>query len=279
MGSGLYSADVYAKSVGATLRSGGDTFVNSTSTMSRPRDQWAAHPTLDPNGVTFRESRDSDEHPTSVPIAVLFDVTGSMHEIPMLMQKELPALFETLGLGGYVEHPQVMFGAVGDAVSDRIPLQVGQFESDNRVDEALGNIVLERGGGGSYEESYELALYFFARHVVTDSWEKRNKKGYLILIGDEHAYPQVKANEVSRVIGDNLTENISLEAIVEEVKEKWELFFVLPNQTSHYSDGALEAYWRNLVGQNFIRLDDPTTIAEAIAKQVGAVEASIHAGP
>ena len=27
-----------------------------------------------------------------------------------------------------------MFGAIGDATCDRAPLQVGQFESDNRMD-------------------------------------------------------------------------------------------------------------------------------------------------
>ena len=59
-----------------------------------------------------------------------------------------------------------MFGAIGDATCDRVPLQVGQFESDNRMDDDLGRIVLEGGGGGQQTESYELAMYFMARHTV-----------------------------------------------------------------------------------------------------------------
>jgi hypothetical protein len=44
--------------------------------------------------------------------------------------------------------PQIMFGAIGDATCDRAPLQVGQFESDNRMDDDLGRILLEGGDAG-----------------------------------------------------------------------------------------------------------------------------------
>ena len=68
---------------------------------------------------------------------------------------------------GTPSDPQIMFGAIGDATCDRVPLQVGQFESDNRMDDDLGRIVLEGGGGGQMTESYELAMYFMARHTAT----------------------------------------------------------------------------------------------------------------
>ena len=83
-----------------------------------------------------------------------------------------------------------MFAAVGDATCDRVPLQVGQFESDNRMDENLENMILEGGGGGQKTESYELALYFMARHTAIDCYAKRGRRGYLFVIGDEMAYPQ-----------------------------------------------------------------------------------------
>jgi hypothetical protein len=80
-----------------------------------------------------------------------------------------------------------MFGAIGDATCDRAPLQVGQFESDNRMDDDLSRILLEGGGGGQKTESYELAMYFMARHTAADCYEKRGKRGYLFIIGDELA--------------------------------------------------------------------------------------------
>ena len=92
-----------------------------------------------PDGVGVRESRDSDEHPHS-------------HADRRAVRRDRldgracrgccrPSCRELLGLllrKGYATDPQIMFGAIGDATCDRVPLQVGQFESDNRMDEDLG---------------------------------------------------------------------------------------------------------------------------------------------
>jgi hypothetical protein len=46
---------------------------------------------MNPKGVRFRESRDSEAHPNTVSIAFALDVTGSMGKIPeLLAKKELP---------------------------------------------------------------------------------------------------------------------------------------------------------------------------------------------
>ena len=129
---------------------------------------------------------------------MLFDVTGSMRGVPRALQAKLPQLLGLLLRKGYVAHPQIMFGAIGDATCDRAPLQVGQFESDNRMDDDLGRILLEGGGGGQKTESYELAMYFMARHTATDCFGERGRRGYLFIIGDEMAYPRVKPGEVAR---------------------------------------------------------------------------------
>ncbi|MFZ1474204.1 MAG: hypothetical protein WAV79_14880, partial [Anaerolineae bacterium] len=42
------------------------------------------HDQMNPFGK-MRESRDSDQHPDSVAIAVLFDVTGSMGSVPRVL--------------------------------------------------------------------------------------------------------------------------------------------------------------------------------------------------
>ena len=51
---------------------------------------------LDPHGVAKRESSDSREHPQSLAIAVLFDVTGSMGHVPRVLQSKLPQLLGLL---------------------------------------------------------------------------------------------------------------------------------------------------------------------------------------
>ena len=147
---------------------------------------------MDPRDVRVRESRDSDAHPESHAVAVLFDVTGSMQGVPRILQANLPKLMGLLIRKGYLDHPQILIGAIGDATCDAAPLQVGQFESGIEIEEDLGKLYLEGGGGGHITESYELAMYFMARHTAIDCFEKRGRRGYLFVIGDEIPYPQVK---------------------------------------------------------------------------------------
>jgi len=269
MGSGQWSTDVYEAARAYRRRTGADAFGYTSSGAV------TTHPALDPRGVRFRESRDSAEHPESLAIAVLFDVTGSMGTVPRVLQTKLPSLLGLLIRKGYVEHPQIMFGAVGDATCDRAPLQIGQFESDNRMDDDLGRILLEGGGGGQMTESYELAMYFMARHTALDCLEKRGKRGYLFMIGDEFAYPKVDRRLVAKVIGDRIGEDIPVQRIVAELRRKYEVFFIIPEGGYHSADPRLRDFWRRLLGQNVLFLDDLGAVSETIALTIGMSEQAI----
>ena len=269
MGSGRWSTNVYDAAARYRAATGASAFAHSDSGAT------SVHPDLDPRGVTVRESRDSGEHPRSLAIAVLFDVTGSMRDVPRRLQEKLPQLLGLLLRKGYADDPQIMFGAIGDATCDRAPLQVGQFESDNRMDDDLSRILLEGGGGGQKTESYELAMYFMARHTVTDCYAKRGKRGYLFLIGDEMAYPRVKRAEAGAVIGDGLQADIPLEAIVAELTRAWDTYYILPDGASYAGDSEVLSFWRGLLGQNVIELADLAAVSETIALTVGLGEDAI----
>ncbi|MFG2056534.1 hypothetical protein ACGFI9_21175 [Micromonospora sp. NPDC048930] len=268
MGSGIWSTDVYDAADRYRRATGKSAFSYSDSGAR------TVHPALDPRGVV-RESRDSAEHPESTAIAVLFDVTGSMGHVPRVLQTKLPQLLGLLLRQGYARDPQIMFGAIGDATCDRVPLQIGQFESDNRMDDDLGRIVLEGGGGGQMTESYELALYFMARHTVTDCWEKRGRRGYLFIIGDELAYPRVKAREVARRIGDDLREDLPVRQIVDEVTRRWDTYYLLPAGSAYAGNRQVLDFWRGLLGQHAVELDDLDAVCETIALTVGLGEQAI----
>ena len=268
MGSGRWSTNVYDAATRYRAATGASAFGYSDGGATR------VHPNLDPRDV-MRESQDSDEHPESLAIAVLFDVTGSMGQVPRALQAKLPQLLGLLLRQGYVEHPQILFGAIGDATCDQAPLQVGQFESDNRMDDDLGRILLEGGGGGQKTESYELAMYFMARHTAIDCHEKRGKRGYLFLIGDEMAYPRVKHGEASRVIGDGLAEDIPLTAMVTELTRTWDTYYILPEGASYAGDAGVLGFWRRLLGQNVIELADLDAVCETIALTIGLGEYAI----
>ena len=266
MGSGRWSADVYETA--ERLRGGASAFTYSDSGAR------TVHPDLDPYDI-IRESRDSAEHPDSLAIAVLFDVTGSMGAVPRQLQTKLPKLLGLIKDGGYAEHPQIMFGAIGDATCDRAPLQIGQFESDNRMDTDLERILLEGGGGGQKTESYELAMYFMARHTATDCWERRHKRGYLFVVGDEMPYPGVKPREVSAWIGDELPHPLPLANLIAQLTRRWDTYYILPAGAAYAGDGQVLAAWRRLLGQNVLELTDLDAVCETIALTIGLGEEAI----
>ena len=275
MGSGRWSTDVYDEHNRFKAAAGKSAFDYSDSMHKSGRSTWHVHSSLDPKGCKFRESRDSDEHPDSTAVAVMFDVTGSMGSIPVTLQKKLPELLGLLLRKGYVTDPQILFGAIGDATCDGIPLQVGQFESDNRMDENLENIFLEGGGGGQRTESYELAMYFIARHTDIDCWNKRKHKGYLFLIGDEMAYPSVKRREVRNLIGDGAERDIPTAEIVRELQQRYHVFYILPRAASYGGDARILGFWRKLLGQHVLELEDPEAVCETIALTIGMMEGTI----
>ncbi|GAA0243631.1 hypothetical protein GCM10009527_045440 [Actinomadura nitritigenes] len=269
MGSGNWSTDVYAARASYRASTGSSAFAYSDGGAT------AVHADLDPKGVTVRESRDSDDHPESLAIGVLFDVTGSMGGVPRTLQTKLPDLLGLLLRKGYVEHPHILFGAVGDATCDRAPLQIGQFEADNRMDDDLGKILLEGGGGGQMRESYELAMYFMARHTAIDCFEKRGKRGYLFMIGDELAYPKTKRREVAKVVGDDLERDLPIEDVLRELQRMYEVYFIIPEGAYHSGSRELKDFWQGLLGQHVLYLDDLDAVCETIALTVGLAEDAI----
>ena len=271
MGSTRWSDEHYHDRARLRAEAGKDAFEYDDDIRTGRADR-AVHPKMDPRGVTFRESRDSDTHPESHAVAVLFDVTGSMQSVPRILQQNLPRLMGLLLRRGYLEHPQILIGAIGDATCDDVPLQVGQFESGIEIEEDLGKLYLEGGGGGQVTESYELAMYFMARHTAIDCFEKRGRRGYLFIIGDEAPYPQVKRHEVQKHIGDQPQADVPVKALIAELERTYDVYFVLPKMTHHWNNKSVHRRWVQLLGQNVLRLEDPAAICELIASTIGLAE-------
>jgi hypothetical protein len=224
---------------------------------------------MNPYGVDHRESRDSEAHPNSLAIVFALDVSGSMGEIPArLATGTLPAFMKAL-LDAGVPDPQVLFMAVGYAGGDRAPLQVGQFEStESLMDQWLTSLYLEGGGGGG-NESYELAMYFAARHLRMDCVEKRGKRGYLFLTGDEPPNPAVSREQVNRVLGEDLPADIPIGAIIEEVQRTFEPFYLIPDPGRGNQVGRA---WRDLLGDRVIVMEDPSHTSLVAAGVVALLE-------
>lgn len=273
MGYGRYDDKEYSL-YSASAAERGVNFFEHNERIEKGQVARATHELLLPSGV-IRESRDSDNHPTSVACAMIFDVTGSMKGSPRIFQESLPNLFNMLLQRNYIPDPQLLVGCVGDATSrDVSPLQVGQFESDAKVAEHLSRMHLEGQGGAFGCESYELAGYFMARRTSIDCMEKRGKRGYLFMAGDELPYDTVSPQQVREILGENIQwTELSTDDLFTELKQKYDTYFIVPGGTSGAGSTTMLARWGRLVGEDHVlQLPDPRLVCELIAATIGYAE-------
>lgn len=262
MGYGAYSHDAHV----AMTRS------RTAASIKEVFTQRGCHELMNPHGVRARESRDSESHPNSLGVVFALDVSGSMGRIPHKLANEtLPAFMKALLEAG-VPDAQVMFMAVGCAASDAAPLQVGQFESTERLmDQWLTSMFLEGGGGGG-NESYELAMYFAARHTEMDCVIKRGRRGYMFLTGDEPPNPSISRYQVKRLMGDDLADDLPIGTVIEELQRTFEPFFLIPDPQRAE---RVERAWRDLLGDRVIVMQGPDDTAYVAAGLVSLLEGAV----
>lgn len=263
MGSGSFDAGAYRAFASTTAGKKTDDIYTASSINAA----------LDPKGVKLRESRDSADNPNSTPIIVAIDVTGSMGIIADVLAREgLGTLFKEILDKKPITDPHLMFMAIGDANHDRAPLQVSQFEADNRITEQLTKIWLEHGGGGNNFESYNFPWYFAANHTEHDSFVKRAKRGYLFTVGDEESPNPLTKNQIKRFIGDDVESDVSAQESLQDAERTYDVFHIIIEEGSHarrFLDRVVKG-WTELMGQSAIRLPDHKKLSETI---VGIIEA------
>jgi hypothetical protein len=261
MGTGRYDSSARfdrAKKAGYSSKTANEIFTQN--------NLHCAHESMSPLGIQFREARDSESHPNSIPIILALDVTGSMGHIPHELIKEgLPKLMGGIIQGG-IPDPALLFLGVGDHECDRFPLQVGQFESgDKELDMWLTRTYLEGGGGGNSGESYLLAWYFAGFHTKTDAFEKRKVKGLLFTIGDEPNLDTLPAAAVKEIMGEGQQTFSSIDLLM-EAKKYYDVYHI----SVLHSGGAehAEIGWKAVLGQNCISVKDHQLIPSVIIKIV-----------
>lgn len=274
MGTGQWDSTVRTTRMASYAKTGRSTF-DYDQQIRAGKVAAKANPLLDPlqkagdtspfAGKVMREVTISDEHPNPTPIAIMLDVTASNGAAAKAVHAKLPLLFGLLQRKGLIEDPQILIGAIGDANKyDRAPLQVGQFESDNRIDDMVEAMYLEMGGGGGGNETYELGALFLARHTYLEPWHKQGRKGYAIFIGDEKPYDKIPKANITQYLGDTVEADVTTAQAFEELKEQYEPFFLFQKQGSYREEEVLPT-WRDLISENALALDDPNNVCEFIA--------------
>lgn len=269
MGSGSFDPGAYRAYTNSTVGKSVDEVYTSRT----------IDPSLDPKGVVRRESRDSPDSPEATPIIVALDVTGSMGFIAdQIARQGLGTLFEGILQRKPVTNPHLMFMGIGDAYCDQAPLQVSQFEADNRIVDQLTKLWLEKGGGGNDHESYDFPWYFAGRHTVHDAMEKRGRRGYLFTVGDEQRPEVLRASELERVLGRASGPDVVSATSLAEARRLYDVFHVVIEEGDYASRhlDQVRRSWREALGQRAITLSDHRALAETIVAAIQVAEGADH---
>ena len=239
----------------------------STDNIFTQQKERKIHEQMSPFNLKKRECFDSEAHPNTIPIILALDVTGSMGMIPdQLIREGLPKMMGNMIQKG-ASDASLCFIAIGDHECDRYPLQVGQFESgDAELDMWLTRTYLEGGGGGNSGESYMLAWLFAARHTDIDSFNKRNKKGFLFTVGDEPCLKNLPASAIKEITNNGDVSNISSSELLAEVQKMYNVYHLHILHSSQAMNCLVE--WKERLGDHCIEVKDYKTVADVISNIV-----------
>ena len=227
------------------------------------------------NKEMVRECVASEEHPRPVPFVIGLDVTGSMGVLAETLAKRgLGNVMEKILASDNIHDAQLMFAAIGDGYCDDHPLQVTQFESDNRMLEQLTALHLEGGGGGNDYESYS-ALYSFVLNHVHSSHTKLGYKGMIITIGDEPTDNYngvdelkdcgIRTGDLPRREGNQ--HQIDTRQVVSQLLEHYDIFHILVNRNFQ---NAMPS-WHQLLGKRVLQMDREDDHATVIPELIVAL--------
>jgi hypothetical protein len=249
MGSGVFTSSVfcdYSTSLGRSY----DTVTNYVSGQEYTAKRMDEG--LDPKKFTIRECVNSEEHPNTVPVILALDVTGSMGSAC----SETAAAIGKIVINLFNRFKDVEFCimGIGDLAYDRAPIQMSQFESDVRIAEALDKVYMEHGGGGNSYESYTAAWYMGLYHTKLDCFDKQNRKGIIITMGDEPLNPYLPVEELNEETNGHAQGDVDTDKLYVDASKKFDIYHIAIDDKAcmyRYYKGEIENTWAKLLGSNF----------------------------
>jgi hypothetical protein len=240
----------------------------STSTSKKTRkeiftNESGCHDDLNPAKFAVRESCDSEANPNSTPIIIGVDETGSMGFLAEeIIKQGLGVIVQGIYERNPVPDPHILLAAIGDATCDFAPIQTTQFEADVKITEQIEKFYLEGRGGGNNGESYPLLWWFAAFKTKCDAFSK-GRKGYLFTIGDEAPLKTIGKDEIKTFLGADVSENIDIASLLEEVQETWEVFHLITPTAATERQKAVQK-WSALLQERAIVVSDAKRLGEVI---------------
>lgn len=183
------------------------------------------------------------------PLIIAVDVTGSMSSWPAEIFDRLPLLYNTLSQ--YREDLEICFAAIGDSSCDRWPLQVTSFAKSFDLEQQLGSLYGE-GGGGDAPESYGLFAHWVNTHVQIP---KAEDKPFLIVFGDITMHPKVFDSEIRNFLKDQASQDVDALSAWKQVASQWNTWFLRRPNGSRGDE--VDQQWAKAIGaQKVFRIED-----------------------
>ncbi len=269
MGGSSYDRDVGRGSSSGSFYSGGTSSAGSKKALGRTNQDSSTSA----YERTVRSEKES-------PIVVALDVTGSNIEFARIVYDKAPMLFGQIEQQGYLKDFDICFTGIGDAYSDRAPLQVADFNWGKALDGELKKLFLEGNGGGQRKETYELAAYFFANNC-----EMPNAKlPFFLFIGDEAPYPRLRRDIAQEQLGVSLGEDIDTKKVFADLYKKFNgnVFFLhnpyCGSQQSSHSSGdtsEIKQEWAEYLGrgnaEKIIPIHEEKSVVDVILGTIAMV--------
>lgn len=177
------------------------------------------------------------------PIIVGIDCTGSMADWPAEIFDRLPLFCQTLAK--YRPDVEISFSVIGDAYSDRFPLQTADFGKGPALDEYLNAFYPEGGGGGQNRETYELWAYYMLKHAETPN----AVSPFMIIMGDEAYYDTVSHDQVKHYTGEDVKEDVDSRSVWNLLKQRYNIFLLHKPYTAGTDDSDILACWYDVLGR------------------------------
>jgi hypothetical protein len=93
----------------------------------------------------------------------------------------------------------------------------------------------------------------------------------LFTIGDESSWDQLDAAALKALMGYPEASTVSDRQLLEEAQRAYHVFHIHINEASYRDNPDVLGYWRGMLGERLLILDDHNAIAETIASTVAVI--------
>lgn len=223
------------------------------------------------NFPRFFKDRDILIYPDQNVVIVVIDGTGSMGDDTFIIRDKIVLLQGQLERQGYLKNPMIMICIVGDAYSDRWPLQVCRPARGDALIKEIEKTYPEGYGGAQHFESYELMAEFLLKHVLLPGG---GEDPFVFWFGDEGIHSPLNPSQVREFIGDSV-ESMDSKNVFEKLCEKFNVWYFHRKYYIEDLDEGIIEQWKDCIGaERVLKIETPKAVVDYMLGIIATVTGS-----